>query len=106
MPRTLPHCPSLSLSLYFSRHIGIASDRIRKRHVWHILSAKAKPKFDLAKNKLKQQMRKRKSWQTFFPSSLPSFLASLLPAMLTAPVVAAPFRSAAVCTHVVCVISI
>lgn len=69
MPRTLP----LSLSLYFSRHIGIASDRIRKRHVWHILSAKAKPKFDLPKNKLKQQMRKRKSWQTFFPSSLPSF---------------------------------
>lgn len=62
MPRTLP----LSLSLYFSRHIGIASDRIRKRHVWHILSAKAKPKFDLPKNKLKQQMRKRKSWQTFF----------------------------------------
>lgn len=61
----------------FSRHIGIASDRIRKRHVWHILSAKAKPKFNLPKNKLKQQIRKRKSFQTFFPSFLPSLLSFL-----------------------------
>lgn len=82
MPRTLPLPLPFSLSLYFSRHIGIASDRIRKRHVWHILSAKAKPKFDLPKNKLKQQKHEKTKVLADLLSFLPSFRSSFLPCWL------------------------
>lgn len=62
MPLSLsPSVSVLSLSLSVTRHTGIASDRIRKRHVWHICSVKASP------NSICQKINSNGRWENESP---------------------------------------